>query len=161
MPLSIPRPAQPEGKIFVGGLNWITTTESLKAHFERFGVIADCVIMKVIEGDLCMPLVPSSTLDALAFSTSVSAESHFSLLLFHRIATPSSLEALVLSPLWTPTLRTRWHLKSRCQQFLNYITRIVRSPALADASLGYVGRLHPTDFSACLARSWWMGEMWR
>jgi hypothetical protein len=46
-PLSIPRPAQPEGKIFVGGLNWITTTESLKAHFERFGAIADCVIMKV------------------------------------------------------------------------------------------------------------------
>mmetsp|Transcript_35502 Transcript_35502/g.87287 ORF Transcript_35502/g.87287 Transcript_35502/m.87287 type:complete len:640 (+) Transcript_35502:385-2304(+) len=40
------RPVQQEGKIFVGGLNWITTTESLRAHFERFGAIADCVIMK-------------------------------------------------------------------------------------------------------------------
>jgi RNA recognition motif-containing protein len=36
-----------EGKIFVGGLNWVTTTESLRAHFERFGAISDCVIMKV------------------------------------------------------------------------------------------------------------------
>eukprot|EP00283_Hemiselmis_rufescens_P008496 CAMPEP_0173432762 /NCGR_PEP_ID=MMETSP1357-20121228/10449_1 /TAXON_ID=77926 /ORGANISM="Hemiselmis rufescens, Strain PCC563" /LENGTH=472 /DNA_ID=CAMNT_0014397403 /DNA_START=407 /DNA_END=1821 /DNA_ORIENTATION=+ len=41
-----PRALSQEGKIFVGGLNWITTTESLRAHFERFGAIADCVIMK-------------------------------------------------------------------------------------------------------------------
>ncbi|KAJ1477883.1 hypothetical protein T484DRAFT_2986277, partial [Baffinella frigidus] len=35
-----------EGKIFIGGLNRSTTTESLRAHFEKFGLIADCVIMK-------------------------------------------------------------------------------------------------------------------
>lgn len=33
------------GKIFVGGLSWQTTKESLKAHFEKFGKVADCVIM--------------------------------------------------------------------------------------------------------------------
>lgn len=36
-----------EGKIFIGGLNRSTTTDSLKAHFVQFGQIADCVIMKV------------------------------------------------------------------------------------------------------------------
>jgi RNA recognition motif-containing protein len=37
-----------EGKIFIGGLNRSTTTESLRGHFEKFGLIADCVIMKVL-----------------------------------------------------------------------------------------------------------------
>lgn len=33
------------GKIFVGGLSWETTKEKLKAYFERFGKVDDCVIM--------------------------------------------------------------------------------------------------------------------
>lgn len=33
------------GKIFVGGLSWETTKEGLKAHFEQYGVVDDCVIM--------------------------------------------------------------------------------------------------------------------
>ena len=34
------------GKVFIGGLSRETSTETLKAYFERFGAIADCVVMK-------------------------------------------------------------------------------------------------------------------
>lgn len=33
------------GKVYVGGLNFSTTSEALKAHFEQFGQISDCVVM--------------------------------------------------------------------------------------------------------------------
>lgn len=33
-------------KIFIGGLNYRTTDESLKAHFEKWGEIVDVVVMK-------------------------------------------------------------------------------------------------------------------
>lgn len=33
------------GKIFVGGLSWETTKDGLKNHFEKYGKVADCVIM--------------------------------------------------------------------------------------------------------------------
>eukprot|EP00931_Biecheleriopsis_adriatica_P117274 TRINITY_DN92808_c0_g1_i1.p1 TRINITY_DN92808_c0_g1~~TRINITY_DN92808_c0_g1_i1.p1 ORF type:complete len:296 (+),score=63.73 TRINITY_DN92808_c0_g1_i1:42-929(+) len=33
------------GKIYVGGLNFSTTTDALKAHFEQFGKISDCIVM--------------------------------------------------------------------------------------------------------------------
>merc|ERR1719443_303370 len=34
------------GKVFVGGLSRETTTDGLRGYFERFGDIADCVVMK-------------------------------------------------------------------------------------------------------------------
>lgn len=33
------------GKVYVGRLNFSTTSEALKAHFEQFGQISDCVVM--------------------------------------------------------------------------------------------------------------------
>jgi len=33
------------GKVYVGGLNFSTTSEGLKAHFEQFGAISDCIVM--------------------------------------------------------------------------------------------------------------------
>ncbi|KAL7411618.1 hypothetical protein BDY24DRAFT_127695 [Mrakia frigida] len=35
-----------EGKMFIGGLNWETTDESLKAYFAQFGSIDHCTIMR-------------------------------------------------------------------------------------------------------------------
>ncbi|KAG0236205.1 hypothetical protein BGX31_004035 [Mortierella sp. GBA43] len=34
------------GKMFIGGLNWETTDESLKTYFSRFGELTDCMVMK-------------------------------------------------------------------------------------------------------------------
>jgi RNA recognition motif-containing protein len=34
-----------DGKIFVGGLSWQTTDESLRFHFEKFGELSDVAIM--------------------------------------------------------------------------------------------------------------------
>ncbi|KAG8188280.1 hypothetical protein JTE90_012113 [Oedothorax gibbosus] len=33
-------------KLFIGGLNYKSTEESLKAHFEQYGEIVDCVVMR-------------------------------------------------------------------------------------------------------------------
>ncbi|KAF8789624.1 Heterogeneous nuclear ribonucleoprotein A1 like protein [Argiope bruennichi] len=33
-------------KLFIGGLNYKSTEESLKAHFEKWGEIVDCVVMR-------------------------------------------------------------------------------------------------------------------
>ncbi|CAJ1382906.1 unnamed protein product [Effrenium voratum] len=33
------------GKVYVGGLNFSTSSDGLKAHFEQFGAISDCVVM--------------------------------------------------------------------------------------------------------------------
>jgi len=35
-----------KGKLFVGGLSWETTQESLSKYFSRFGDVIDCVVMK-------------------------------------------------------------------------------------------------------------------
>lgn len=35
-----------KGKLFVGGLSWETTQESLQRYFSRFGEVIDCVVMK-------------------------------------------------------------------------------------------------------------------
>lgn len=32
-------------KLFIGGLKWDTSKESLRSHFEKFGSINECVIM--------------------------------------------------------------------------------------------------------------------
>ena len=34
-------------KIFIGGLNYETTDDSLKTYFEQFGDVVDCIVMKV------------------------------------------------------------------------------------------------------------------
>lgn len=34
------------GKIFVGGLSWQTTTETLRQYFSRYGDVVDCMVMK-------------------------------------------------------------------------------------------------------------------
>ena len=34
-----------QGKIFVGGLSWQTTEESMRFHFEKFGELSDIAIM--------------------------------------------------------------------------------------------------------------------
>ncbi|KAG8195299.1 hypothetical protein JTE90_028446 [Oedothorax gibbosus] len=34
------------GKLFVGGLSWETTQETLQSYFSRFGEVVDCVVMK-------------------------------------------------------------------------------------------------------------------
>ena len=34
-----------EGKIFVGGLSWQTSQESMRFHFEKFGELSDIAIM--------------------------------------------------------------------------------------------------------------------
>ena len=35
-----------QGKLFVGGLSWDTTQDSLLRYFARFGEVIDCVVMK-------------------------------------------------------------------------------------------------------------------
>ncbi|KAG0364823.1 hypothetical protein BGX24_004439, partial [Mortierella sp. AD032] len=34
------------GKMFIGGLNWETTDESLKKYFSHYGELTDCMVMK-------------------------------------------------------------------------------------------------------------------
>ncbi|XP_055343626.1 RNA-binding protein Musashi homolog 2-like [Paramacrobiotus metropolitanus] len=43
---STPDAAADVGKMFVGGLNWLTSSDSLKDYFSRFGPVKECVIMK-------------------------------------------------------------------------------------------------------------------
>uniref|UniRef100_A0A2K5EFD4 RRM domain-containing protein n=1 Tax=Aotus nancymaae TaxID=37293 RepID=A0A2K5EFD4_AOTNA len=40
-------PKEPEqlGKLFIGGLSFETTDESLRSHFEQWGTLTDCVVM--------------------------------------------------------------------------------------------------------------------
>jgi RNA recognition motif-containing protein len=33
------------GKIFIGGLSWQTTEQTLRAHFERYGELTDVALM--------------------------------------------------------------------------------------------------------------------
>jgi RNA-binding protein Musashi len=35
-----------KGKLFVGGLSWETTQDSLQRYFSRYGEVIDCVVMK-------------------------------------------------------------------------------------------------------------------
>lgn len=32
--------------MFIGGLNWETTDESLRAYFEQYGPVTDCMVMR-------------------------------------------------------------------------------------------------------------------
>lgn len=39
-------PPKDEGKMFIGGLNWETTDESLKTYFSQFGDVLECTVMR-------------------------------------------------------------------------------------------------------------------
>lgn len=41
-----PREPEPIRKLFIGGLDYRTTDDSLKSHFEQFGTVVDVVVMK-------------------------------------------------------------------------------------------------------------------
>lgn len=41
-----PKPTMDQGKIFVGGLSWQTTEESLRWHFEQYGPVESVDVMK-------------------------------------------------------------------------------------------------------------------
>jgi RNA recognition motif-containing protein len=45
LPQTTPQHDDVEGKIFVGGLSWQTTEESMRFHFEKFGELSDIAIM--------------------------------------------------------------------------------------------------------------------
>ncbi len=43
-------PKEPEQlrKLFIGGLSFETTDDSLREHFEKWGTLTDCVVMRMI-----------------------------------------------------------------------------------------------------------------
>uniref|UniRef100_A0A3B3UAI2 Heterogeneous nuclear ribonucleoprotein A1b n=1 Tax=Poecilia latipinna TaxID=48699 RepID=A0A3B3UAI2_9TELE len=43
---SVPREPEQLRKLFIGGLSFETTDESLRAHFEQWGSLTDCVVMR-------------------------------------------------------------------------------------------------------------------
>jgi len=43
---NIPHDGEEKGKMFVGGLSWETTQESLQRYFGQYGEVIDCVVMK-------------------------------------------------------------------------------------------------------------------
>jgi RNA-binding protein Musashi len=45
-----PSEMKDEGKMFIGGLNWDTTDESLRAYFTQFGKVDACTIMRDAAG---------------------------------------------------------------------------------------------------------------
>ncbi|KAM9828639.1 heterogeneous nuclear ribonucleoprotein A1-like isoform 1-T3 [Syngnathus typhle] len=46
MSKDIPREPEQLRKLFIGGLSFETTDESLRAHFEQWGSLTDCVVMR-------------------------------------------------------------------------------------------------------------------
>uniref|UniRef100_A0A673BT88 Heterogeneous nuclear ribonucleoprotein A1-like n=1 Tax=Sphaeramia orbicularis TaxID=375764 RepID=A0A673BT88_9TELE len=45
-PKEVPREPEQLRKLFIGGLSFETTDESLRAHFEQWGSLTDCVVMR-------------------------------------------------------------------------------------------------------------------
>ncbi|KAF0036262.1 hypothetical protein F2P81_011574 [Scophthalmus maximus] len=46
MSKDVPREPEQLRKLFIGGLSFETTDESLRAHFEKWGSLTDCVVMR-------------------------------------------------------------------------------------------------------------------
>uniref|UniRef100_A0A3B4ULN6 Heterogeneous nuclear ribonucleoprotein A1a n=1 Tax=Seriola dumerili TaxID=41447 RepID=A0A3B4ULN6_SERDU len=46
MLITVPREPEQLRKLFIGGLSFETTDESLRAHFEQWGSLTDCVVMR-------------------------------------------------------------------------------------------------------------------
>uniref|UniRef100_A0A4W6FKQ5 Heterogeneous nuclear ribonucleoprotein A1a n=1 Tax=Lates calcarifer TaxID=8187 RepID=A0A4W6FKQ5_LATCA len=46
MSKDVPREPEQLRKLFIGGLSFETTDESLRAHFEQWGALTDCVVMR-------------------------------------------------------------------------------------------------------------------
>uniref|UniRef100_A0A3Q0S0Y0 Heterogeneous nuclear ribonucleoprotein A1b n=1 Tax=Amphilophus citrinellus TaxID=61819 RepID=A0A3Q0S0Y0_AMPCI len=44
--MQVPREPEQLRKLFIGGLSFETTDESLRAHFEQWGTLTDCVVMR-------------------------------------------------------------------------------------------------------------------
>ena len=45
-PTPPPKPAVDAGKIFVGGLSWQSSEESLRFHFEQYGTVLSVEVMR-------------------------------------------------------------------------------------------------------------------
>lgn len=43
----VPREPEQLRKLFIGGLSFETTDESLRAHFEQWGTLTDCVVSRL------------------------------------------------------------------------------------------------------------------
>ena len=44
--VQVPREPEQLRKLFIGGLSFETTDESLRSHFEQWGSLTDCVVSK-------------------------------------------------------------------------------------------------------------------
>ena len=51
-------------KLFIGGLAWATTDESLRSAFEKYGQIEDAIVIKDRETGLSLVFFPRTHLDA-------------------------------------------------------------------------------------------------
>lgn len=45
--VKVPREPEQLRKLFIGGLSFETTDESLRAHFEQWGSLTDCVVSEL------------------------------------------------------------------------------------------------------------------
>lgn len=68
-----------EGKIFVGGLSWQTTEESMRFHFEKFGELSDIAIMidKRTGQPRCVPMPMYCSLYCNYPSSNLTCHSHY------------------------------------------------------------------------------------
>lgn len=46
--VQVPREPEQLRKLFIGGLSFETTDESLRAHFEQWGGLTDCVVSVIL-----------------------------------------------------------------------------------------------------------------
>lgn len=46
--VQVPREPEQLRKLFIGGLSFETTDESLRAHFEQWGGLTDCVVSGIL-----------------------------------------------------------------------------------------------------------------
>lgn len=46
--VQVPREPEQLRKLFIGGLSFETTDESLRAHFEQWGSLTDCVVSVIL-----------------------------------------------------------------------------------------------------------------
>ncbi len=65
--VQIPREPEQLRKLFIGGLSFETTDESLRAHFEQWGSLTDCVV-SVFNPDIFLKTsIPSASVSSYEF----------------------------------------------------------------------------------------------